>query len=113
MSIGTYLSDYMIMISTTLGIPDLASNIPQTVIDETVEAYGVLTEAECTDIYKLHAIARLKVWELCLRIPGLSKGVYELIRENILRCEKEVNSYSSIQVFYKRPTENPYQSDFS
>jgi hypothetical protein len=107
-SIGEYLDNYMSEISTTLGITNLASDIPDTVIAETIEAYGVATEAECTDTFRLHAIARKEVWKLCLRIPKLSDGIYELIRENLTMAQNEVNKSFTNRVGEVIMEQNPY-----
>lgn len=75
------------------------------IVAETLESYGVTTEAEATDTKKLHALARMKTWERALvesaqdynfSADGASYSrnqVYEAVKQHYLNAILDAMPY--------------------
>ena len=59
MSLYEYLTTYLGEYATTVGLP---TGTIAFAVDEAVTLYGVATEAEATDLLKLHTIGKMTVW---------------------------------------------------
>jgi hypothetical protein len=64
MTLATYISDNFPTIKTQLGWLD--SDQIVTIVDKTLELYGVATEALATNTAKLHVLASVAVWNQAL-----------------------------------------------
>jgi hypothetical protein len=64
MTLTTYISDNFPTIKTQLGWSDSVQIV--TIIDKTLEYYGVATEVQATDLTKLHTLADIAVWRQAL-----------------------------------------------
>jgi hypothetical protein len=63
MSLSTFITDTL---GSFYDYLDWDSDNTDFVIQETLEQYGVDTEAEATDEVKLHALARVEIWKRVL-----------------------------------------------
>lgn len=64
MALVDYISDNFPTIKTQLGWSDSVQIV--TIVAKAVELYGVATEADATDLTKLHALADVAVWRQAL-----------------------------------------------
>ena len=99
-----YINENFPTIKTQLGWTD-GANIA-TIITKTLEMYGVSTEAEATDLTKLHALADVAVWRQALNDISLDYNwsadgasfsrsqAVTAIRDNLMRAESVAIAYS-------------------
>lgn len=99
-----YINENFPTIKTQLGWTD-GVNIA-TIITKTLEMYGVSTEAEATDLTKLHALADVAVWRQALNDISLDYNwsadgasysrsqAVTAIRDNLMRAESVAIAYS-------------------
>ena len=99
-----YINENFPTIKTQLGWTD-GANIA-TIITKTLEMYGVSTEAEATDLTKLHALADVAVWRQALNDISLDYNwsadgasfsrsqAVTAIRENLMRAESAAMTYN-------------------
>lgn len=67
MTLSTYLESYLgTTLSNQLNWSTSGSSF-DFIVEETLSTYGVSTESEATNTAKLHAIAKMKLWEAVLR----------------------------------------------
>ena len=67
MSLSTYLESYLgSTLCNQLNWSTSGSSF-DFIVEETLSTYGVSTESEATNTDKLHAIAKVKLWEAVLR----------------------------------------------
>ena len=67
MSLSTYLESYLgSTLSNQLNWHTYDSSF-DFIVEETLSTYGVSTESEATNLSKLYAIAKVKLWEAVLR----------------------------------------------
>lgn len=100
-----YINENFPTIKTQLGWTD-GANIA-TIITKTLEMYGVATEAEATDLTKLHALADVAVWRQALNDISLDYNwsadgasfsrsqAVTAIRENLMYAESAAIAYSA------------------
>lgn len=91
MALLDYMQAYLGELETLLGWEDANYDSP---IVETLEKYGVATEALATDSVKLHAIARVELWRAVLRAVSfkynfsadggnyLRSQIYPMVKQN-------------------------------
>ena len=99
-----YINENFPTIKTQLGWTD-GANIA-TIITKTLEMYGVSTEAEATDLTKLHALADVAVRRQALNDLSLDYNwsadgasfsrsqAVTAIRENLMRAESAAMAYN-------------------
>ena len=99
-----YINENFPTIKTQLGWTD-GANIA-TIITKTLEMYGVSTEAEATDLTKLHALADVAVWRQALNDIALDYNwsadgasfsrsqAVTAIRENLMYAESVAMAYN-------------------
>ena len=85
MTLVEYLTAYLGDLVTTLNVS--ASSI-SFVVDETLETYGVATEAEAIDLTKLHKIAVVQMWK---RLMQQASAGFDFSADG--------NSYKTSQVY--------------
>ena len=105
MTLTSYISDNFPTIKTQLGWSDSVQI--NTIIEKTLELYGVATEAEATDLIKAHAIADVAVWRQALNDIALDyawsadgasfhrEQAVKQIRDNLTEAESKAIVYSS------------------
>jgi hypothetical protein len=64
MTLATYINDNFPTIKTQLGWNDSTQIV--TIVAKAVELYGVATEADATNLAKLHVLASVAVWSQAL-----------------------------------------------
>ena len=99
-----YINENFPTIKTQLGWTD-GANIA-TIITKTLEMYGVSTEAEATDLTKLHTLADVAVWRQALNDISLDYNwsadgasfsrsqAVTAIRENLMYAESAAMAYN-------------------
>lgn len=85
MTLSEYLTAYLGDIVTDLNISASAISFA---VDESISAYGVDTEADATDLDKLHKLAKVEMWK---RIMLLNSANFDVSSDG--------NSYKSSQIF--------------
>ena len=105
MTLTAYISDNFPTIKSQLGWNDSTQIV--TIIEKTLEFYGVATEALATDTTKLHALADVAVWRQALNDIALDYNfsadgasfsrsqAVTAIRDNLIEAESKAIVYSS------------------
>ena len=103
MALATYISDNFPTVKTQLGWTDSVQIV--TIVDKTLEFYGVATEVLATDLTKLHALADVAVWRQALNDIALDYAfsadgasfsrnqAVDAIRKNLDMAESKAIAY--------------------
>jgi len=104
MTIATYITSNFAQIHSQLGWDSIEMTA---ITDKTLEMYGVATEAEATNLTKLHAIADVAVWRQALNDVSLDYNFSadgasysrsqqaDMIRENLNNAITDAVAYSA------------------
>lgn len=121
MTLTTYLTDRYSTIYSALGWTEYTS-----IIEDTLELYGVDLEAEATDLTKLHRLADYSVWKQALTDVSLDNDfsadgasysrsqMHKMILENLSKAEEEALDYlpSSQVKVTEVNSRNPYDYNY-
>lgn len=123
MSLNNYLDDYLGTIADYLGWTTSGSSY-DAIISDTLEAYGVASEALAADTKKLHVIARYLAWKsVCVNTVGdydyeadggiFSRSqVYSMAEKMMFDCYAEASVYldaNQIEEGEFNTEQDPYQ----
>lgn len=104
MTLTAYITDTFPTIKTQLGWSDSVQI--NTIVEKTLELYGVATEAEATDTTKAHTLADVAVWRQALNDIALDYNwsadgasysrsqAVTAIRENLMHAESKAIAYN-------------------